>query len=191
MKTKWIQSPNFSERSSEIDAIVIHYTALPLSETIEKFKDRNSKVSSHYIIGRDGLLTRMVRDENKAWHAGRSSLCGRSNVNDFSIGIELESWGPLKKKGDRFFVWKDNWSQPYEGETPVFLKNRFWQPYAEEQYEALSALIKDLCKKHPAITKDRVKGHSDICLPAGRKIDPGEAFDWNRFLNTAFEPLNS
>ncbi|MDD5083806.1 MAG: N-acetylmuramoyl-L-alanine amidase [Candidatus Moranbacteria bacterium] len=47
-------------------------------------------VSAHYLIGRDGIVYRLVKDENIAWHAGVSKMPdGRTDVNDFSIGIEL------------------------------------------------------------------------------------------------------
>ena len=187
MKTKWIKSPNCDERECEcISMIVIHYTALSLSETIKRFKDKNSEASAHYIIDRDGSITQMVKDEKKAWHAGESEFEGKSHVNDFSIGIELVNWGPLRKKGGRFYTWKNDWSEPYDGETPVISKDGCWQPFSEEQYETLVQLMKTLSKKYPSITRERIKGHCDVCVPSGRKIDPGDAFDWERILGAVF-----
>jgi len=46
-------------------------------------------VSAHYVIDRDGTVYRCVPDELRAWHAGASELEGRTDVNDFSLGIEL------------------------------------------------------------------------------------------------------
>ena len=48
------------------------------------------RVSSHFLIRRDGELVQYVPTEKRAWHAGASSHCGREKCNDFSIGIELE-----------------------------------------------------------------------------------------------------
>jgi AmpD protein len=48
------------------------------------------KVSSHYLIRRDGALVQYVPAEKRAWHAGASAWKGRERCNDFSIGIELE-----------------------------------------------------------------------------------------------------
>ena len=48
------------------------------------------KVSSHYLIRRDGSLTQYVPCEKRAWHAGASEWKGRERCNDFSIGVELE-----------------------------------------------------------------------------------------------------
>ncbi|WKD51587.1 1,6-anhydro-N-acetylmuramyl-L-alanine amidase AmpD [Microbulbifer spongiae] len=48
------------------------------------------QVSAHILIDRDGIVTQYVPLDRRAWHAGKSEFEGRSNCNDFSIGIELE-----------------------------------------------------------------------------------------------------
>jgi AmpD protein len=48
------------------------------------------RVSAHVFIARDGALTQYVPFHKRAWHAGVSFLNGRSQCNDFTIGIELE-----------------------------------------------------------------------------------------------------
>lgn len=53
-------------------------------------KIRGMKVSSHFVIDREGMLTQYVSCEDRAWHAGRSSWQGRDECNDWSVGIELE-----------------------------------------------------------------------------------------------------
>ena len=50
----------------------------------------NLKVSSHFLITRSGNLIQFVPIHKRSWHAGKSSFQGRTNCNDFSIGIELE-----------------------------------------------------------------------------------------------------
>ncbi len=49
-------------------------------------------------------------------------------------------------------------------------------PYADLQYQQLVRIVKTLMQYYPAITADRIVGHSDIA--PGRKTDPGVAFDW-------------
>lgn len=51
-------------------------------------------------------------------------------------------------------------------------------PFSEAQYDSLISLCHLLQQAYPAITADRVRGHSDIA--PGRKTDPGPAFDWQR-----------
>jgi N-acetyl-anhydromuramyl-L-alanine amidase AmpD len=43
----------------------------------------------HYTIGKDGTIVQHVRDQDRAWHAGRSEWQGRSGVNDFSLGVQF------------------------------------------------------------------------------------------------------
>lgn len=107
---RFIPSPNFDERpeGSPISLLVIHNISLPPNEyggdgIIELFTNRldpaahpyyetikDLKVSSHFLIRRDGELIQFVPCGKRAWHAGVSSWCGRERCNDFSIGIELE-----------------------------------------------------------------------------------------------------
>ena len=60
-------------------------TAHPYFETL-----RGLQVSSHFLLRRDGELHQFVGCDERAWHAGVSEWRGRSNCNDFSIGVELE-----------------------------------------------------------------------------------------------------
>ena len=57
------------------------------------------------------------------------------------------------------------------------------EPFTDAQYLALIELCRILQSAYPAITPERVCGHSDIA--PGRKTDPGPAFDWQR-LRAAF-----
>ncbi|NKB34200.1 MAG: 1,6-anhydro-N-acetylmuramyl-L-alanine amidase AmpD [Pseudomonadales bacterium] len=103
-------SPNCSERDdeNEIDLLVIHNISLPpgqfetgcIAQLFCNELDTKAhpyfaeighlKVSSHILISRSGAVTQFVPFDKKAWHAGESTFDGRSNCNDFSIGIELE-----------------------------------------------------------------------------------------------------
>lgn len=80
---EWRRSPNFTPgRPGAIGAIVLHYTAaMTLESTLYWFAQRTSQVSAHYVIGRDGRIVQMVKDEDTAWHAGNR------RVNQESIGI--------------------------------------------------------------------------------------------------------
>ena len=51
---------------------------------------RDMRVSAHFFIRRDGECVQFVSCGERAWHAGASQWRGRTNCNDFSIGIELE-----------------------------------------------------------------------------------------------------
>lgn len=103
-------SPNFDQRAAgaAIDLLVIHNISLPpgqyggpyiadlfgnrLDCDAHPYFDqlRQLKVSAHFLIRRDGEVIQFVSANDRAWHAGLSSFCGRERCNDFSIGIELE-----------------------------------------------------------------------------------------------------
>ena len=51
-------------------------------------------------------------------------------------------------------------------------------PYETVQYERLGSVCRALMHRWPAITANRIVGHSDIA--PRRKTDPGPAFDWQR-----------
>ncbi len=89
----WIQSPNFGPRPKDavVDTIVVHSTVIPtLLQTVEAFCRANSQVSAHFTIGKDGSIVENVSTFDRAWHAGVSKdKEGRTNLNNFSVGIEL------------------------------------------------------------------------------------------------------
>ncbi|MDI6591405.1 MAG: N-acetylmuramoyl-L-alanine amidase [Patescibacteria group bacterium] len=78
-----------------IDTIIIHsaYNALgddiySVEGVLYEFKLYNA--GPHYLIARDGTIYRLVPEGDIGFHAGTSKMPdGRTNVNNFSIGIEL------------------------------------------------------------------------------------------------------
>ncbi|MCL1093918.1 1,6-anhydro-N-acetylmuramyl-L-alanine amidase AmpD [Shewanella kaireitica] len=51
--------------------------------------------------------------------------------------------------------------------------------YTDQQYACLAELTSALLAHYPSLTPDRIVGHCDIA--PGRKTDPGNSFDWQRF----------
>src|SRR3978361_1637467 len=87
-------SPNFDARDSGISMVVLHYTGMRDSESaLTRLCDPESGVSSHYLIDEDGRISRLVAEEDRAWHAGISWWRGVRAVNACSIGIEIVNPG--------------------------------------------------------------------------------------------------
>ncbi len=91
---EFVGSPNFNKRpTGEISAIVMHATANgTLERVVDWFNNPNAQVSAHYTIGKDGTIVQHVRDEFRAWHAGKSEWKGRKDLNSWAIGIEQVNW---------------------------------------------------------------------------------------------------
>ena len=153
-------SPNQSDRSENIDLVVIHCISLPEGsfnndnptklflneldfEKHDSFKSLEGlKVSAHILIERNGSLIQFVPFNKCAWHAGQSNYAGRDRCNEFSIGIELK--GSIKEE------------------------------FTNDQYSVLNDLL-DLLKKEYGDMD--VVGHSEIA--PNRKNDPGPYFNWD------------
>src|SRR6201985_2818676 len=91
-------SPNFDQRRSPPDMIVLHYTGMAWGEAaLARLRDPEAKVSAHYLIEEDGRVFSLVAESRRAWHAGVSFWKGQRDVNAVSIGVELvnpgHDWG--------------------------------------------------------------------------------------------------
>ncbi len=92
----WHPSPNFGPRRDGLKPvlIVLHYTAMEsASAALERLCDPGPEVSAHYLIGGNGVLWQLVREEDRAWHAGAGEWHGQTDINSRSIGIELDNRG--------------------------------------------------------------------------------------------------
>jgi len=82
---KWLMS---GPRKQPCTTIVVHATAgSSLSGALSALRQR--ELSYHYIIEKDGTVTKCVPISRVAWHAGKSLGPQGSNVNQYSIGISL------------------------------------------------------------------------------------------------------
>ena len=141
-------SPNFDDRASQLDMLILHYTGLPtLEDSLARLCDPASKVSAHYLIDEAGEVFSIVPEAKRAWHAGKSFWAGETDINSASIGIELQN------PGHEFG----------------------YRPFPAAQIESLMHLCKDIIERHNILAKN-ILGHSDVAPQ--RKQDPGELFPW-------------
>ena len=130
-------SPNFNlpkRTKNRIKFIIIHYTGMKKeSAAIKRLQDPKSKVSSHYLIKRNGEIINLVPDLFEAWHAGVSSWKHFKSLNKNSIGIEITN--PGHQHG--------------------------YKKFSKKQIFSLQKLLKILVKKY-RIKKKYILGHSDV-----------------------------
>jgi N-acetylmuramoyl-L-alanine amidase len=127
-------SPNFDERALPITMLVLHYTGMEDGAVaISRLRSADSKVSAHYVVAEDGQVLRLVDEDKRAWHAGRSFWRGVMDVNSASVGIEIIN------PGHEFG----------------------YRPFTDQQMDSLIPLVADIVGRHK-IRPANVVGHSDI-----------------------------
>lgn len=127
-------SPNHDARERPVSLIVLHYTGMEDAEgALQRMCDPVFKVSCHYCVLEDGQVLRLVPENRRAWHAGRSFWRGHQDVNDISVGIEIVN------PGHQFG----------------------YRPFTDAQIEALVPLVAEIKERH-GITRGNIVGHSDV-----------------------------
>lgn len=92
----WHPSPNFGPRRDGLkpSLVVIHYTAMDNAQAaLDRLCNPQAEVSAHYLIGANGTVWYMVREEDRAWHAGAGEWRGQDDINSRSVGVELDNAG--------------------------------------------------------------------------------------------------
>ena len=137
MNTTKNYSPNFDiekRKKNEIKFIVFHYTGMKKeTDAIKKLTSQGTKVSSHYLIKKNGEILTLVPDLYISWHAGVSFWKNFKSLNKHSLGIEISNPGH------------------------EFKYNNFTQ----KQINSILKLSKFLIKKYKIKSKC-ILGHSDI-----------------------------
>ena len=85
---------SFRKKNKTVKYLIIHYTGMnDFKSAYRKLNDLKSEVSCHYLISREGKIYNLLCPKFKGWHAGISEWKNVKNLNDYSIGIELENKG--------------------------------------------------------------------------------------------------
>ncbi|MGI9275614.1 MAG: N-acetylmuramoyl-L-alanine amidase [Endozoicomonas sp.] len=161
------------------DTLVIHFTAgSTMASAVNTLKDPDVEASAHLVIDRDGSVKQLVNFDRIAWHAGRCRWNGRTNLNHYSIGIELVNAGCLTRSGSQYLSW---FGKRYDEDEVIEAVHRnqstptFWHIYTQEQIEACFEVCRTLKKNYPI---EMILGHEEIAPK--RKTDPGPAFPLDR-----------
>lgn len=167
------------ERQYAPEFIMIHFTSAVANHRDDPYNMEHVRaifieydISVHYVIQRDGTVSCYVPEDRVAWHAGAGTYNEdpkyTNSMNQYAIGIELLAIGS-------------------EADMAIYLTPDEYRAlddsllgYTEAQYQALSALVSDLCLRY-GIPQDaaHIIGHEDY---SPDKTDPGELFDWSRIL---------
>lgn len=164
-----VPSPNFNERpnGAVIDLLVIHNISLPPGQyggpEVEAFFLNQLDSTAHPYFEK-------IADVEVSAHF----FIRRDGELVQFVSIEDRAW----HAGQSCFAAQDNCNDYSIG---VELEGTDHEPYSEAQYQTLLALTEELHQSYPSITAQRITGHEHIA--AGRKTDPGPAFDWAHYLS--------
>lgn len=164
----------------------IHHTAgwdNPYATVNGWNKDKRGRVATQYCIGgtnvkgkeakHDGVVIECFPDNYLGWHLGK---VGNFNISKFSGGVELNNFGYLTKKGDKYYTYVNTEVQPefvcdlgYK-----FRGHQYWHAYSDKQIESLRLLLLHLKDIYP---KMNLTDGIPKLLKDG--IHPKEAFEFN------------
>lgn len=164
----------------------IHHTAgwdNPYNTVSNWNRDKRGRVATQYVIGGsnvkgkeakyDGVVVECFPNNYLGWHLGK---VGNFQISKMSGGVELNNFGYLKKKGDKYYTYVNTEVQPefvcdlgYK-----FRGHQYWHAYTDKQIESLRLLILHLRDIYPKM--DLVNGIPKL-LKDG--VHPKDAFEFN------------
>lgn len=157
-------NPNSRPRTKPVDIIIIHSMAEYINGVYATEFLENMGLSAHFFVTPESAALFEVDHDRVAYHAGKSKLGDRENLNETSIGIEVLVEGEHSYK-----TFVDAIKNP-----DTFLDN---------QYEKTAKICRDLMNIYPDITLDRIVRHSDVSGKDVRidpKVDPGEGWSMSK-----------
>jgi N-acetylmuramoyl-L-alanine amidase len=149
-------------QDSRVLFLILHYTVAPFPLALRALTQ--GQVSSHYLVSDETppRVYRLVDEQRRAWHAGRSYWKGHAMLNASSIGIEIVHPG-VRDGTD----------------------GREYEPFPPAQIDVLIPLIRCIVARH-AIRPDRILGHNEVAPE--HKRDPGPTFPWKRLADEGLAP---
>lgn len=161
---------NYSERTMDVSAVVIHYTEGSYAGCISWFKNCDAQVSAHYVIrSSDGQVTQMVREADKAWHA--------RTANGYSIGIEHEAYGNIWSFfTDAMYQSSANLVRDICSRYESIDGHRTFYRDTLDSGICLNEGLHDLGGENACV---KIRGHQHY--PDQSHTDPGPYWDWNYY----------
>ena len=155
-----LRESQYIKEETKKTQIVLHHTAGNSSGvgTIKMWDtdDRGRIATCVTISGKglskdtyDGEICQAFSSKYWAYHLGvkgdvfRSQGLPAKSLDKLSIGIEICSWGPLEKKGDKFYNYVDREvpaDQVTELETP-YKGHKYYHRYTDAQIESVKNLL--------------------------------------------------
>lgn len=162
-----VESPNFGERPPQtaIDLLVLHNISLPPGQygtgCVEAFFCNDLDSDAHEYFATIAHL-----------QVSAHLLIERTGDIIQFVPFDKKAWHAGKSE----YRGRESCNDFSIG---IELEGCDDEPFTDAQYLALEQTVVLIRSQYPALTLDRIVGHSDIA--PGRKTDPGPCFDWKRF----------
>ncbi len=162
------------------DAIIFDYSGNgETKENIVAYLNTEThRMSQHFIIGKDGSITQLIPLNYNAWGIVKGTYDNRTNWNAYSIQIEFENSGLIKKIGNEYFSdynLKIKKEHIFHGTHKREKVARYWEKYTKAQIESAEKLCKLLIENYNI---KYILGHDDL---SKRTLYPGPAFPLENF----------
>lgn len=161
------ESPHFNQRPlGEVSLLVIHNISLPagcfglpyIDQLFQGCLDTNADASFAQLQGLEVSAHFLIRRNGERVQY--------VSCNDRAWHAGVSCYGERENCND-FSI-------------GIELEGTDTEPYTPEQYQSLVALTQALLAEYPSLSTERIVGHCDIAPM--RKTDPGQSFDWERYL---------
>jgi N-acetyl-anhydromuramyl-L-alanine amidase AmpD len=148
IKTEKLPDFQYVKQITPKKQIFLHFTAgsSDAKTTTNYWNSDLSKVATAYVIdGKTGLPYEMFHPDYFGWHLGIKKTNGK--LDKASIGIEICSYGPLKKKGDKFYAWPKDFSSVIVSPENVYVLDKpfrnhiYYYKFTDKQIESLEKLL--------------------------------------------------
>ncbi len=137
----------------EKNQIFLHYTAgSPNARGVIDYWDSNEpRIATAYVIdGENGSVYECFNPKYWSYHLGVKGTNGK--LDKASIGIEICSYGPLKRKGDKYYAWPNDFSSTVVDPSRVYSLQRefrgfnYYEAFTEEQIKSTEILLESLIR---------------------------------------------
>jgi N-acetyl-anhydromuramyl-L-alanine amidase AmpD len=184
--------------------------ARALAESIRSFNRATDRAASwHVLLAKDGRIFQSIPFDRGSWHVGRPGRIGGkpvrlladgngpvwdatawtgrlfANINQATVGIELENSGRLLEQNGRFYCWPF-WHDPDHPDTgvdptleipsdrAVLIGDTWYDDFPQPQRDMATKVLRALVQRY-AWSRD-VAQYGHLMFDPARKEDPGPAW---------------
>ena len=202
MNIKQVEFTNYKNEVTPKSQIYLHHTAGgPSADNVFKFWQADATpVATCVAISQNGQIVQGFPSSKWAYHLGLTNQMFANNklpyinLDRISIGVELCAWGPLTKKGDKFYNYVNG--EVPQNEVAVlgepFRGSIYYHKYTPGQIESLRQLLLLWHEKYnipikynPAmwsVSKDALAGKTGLYAHVSVRADKSDVFPQSELI---------